>query len=426
MADELYRAQLDGYDLDIETLDDAFEKSIVRHEIPNKDGALLEDMGQKARTVNIRVYFWDHGDHQTYADHIDFLNHLKSTALSALIHPQYGSMQGMIERVSVRHDDRNMTAELDITFVENLRDSIDDIAYEDVEAAVEEAVVASQEEQMAAFIVDIQDELGAESVGILEEELDAGQGIYTQFQGYSQRAKKYLKKLDTFVATMEGTLTDIANPANGIIATINYGTNLPGRVIGSLSRCIERYVVLYDSIKNAPSRFLSNLDQAMLGLEATVGFGKHLRIGFAIQAAQVVAGVYKSDEQSRQTVRKSESTMSFDVRGNYLATATTEPILTINELEESLVVLRTMLQTAIDQDRSIDSLKTMARSLMEHVNTIKLERDKIITVPLDNEMPLHIVCHRYGLDYNYAERIASINRIKNPNFTAGEVRIYGR
>lgn len=426
MNEDLYPATLDGFELEIETLDDRFENAIARHEIPMQPGALLENMGQKARTVNIRCFFWDHGDHQTYFKHVDFIKHLKRTELSELSHPKYGLLMGMIESFGVRHDDREMTAEVDITFIEDLRGHLADLAYEDVEAAVEEAVVASQQEQMDAFAAEVRTELGAESVGILEQAVDPDQGVLTQFQGYSQRAKNYLKKVDTFVAAVEGTLLDVANPANGIISTINYGTNLPGRVIGSLSRCIERYVVLNDTIKNAPSRFLGNLDQAMLQLEASAGFGKHLRIGFAIQAAQTIAGVYKDDESARQKVRKSETTAGFDTRGNYRGVPATEPILTITELEGSLSQLRALLQDGIDRDRSMESLKAMAKSLLDHVNTIKLERDRIITVELDNAMPLHLICHRYGLDYNYAERIASINRIKNPSFTSGEVRIYGR
>lgn len=426
MAEDIYPAQLDGYDLEIETLDDRFENSIVRHEFPKVAGALLENMGQKARSVSIRCYFWDHGDHMTYADHVDFINHLKSTELGELVHPQYGLIKGMIETFSVRHDDRDMTAEVDITFVEDLRSATPDIEYEDVEAAVDEALVDSQDEQMGEFADEVRDELGGEAVDVLDKDLDPAQGILTQFQGYSQKAKNYLKKVDTFVATMEGSLLDVANPANGITSTINYGTKLPGRVIGALARCIERYVVMNDSIKGAPSRFLGNLEQAMLDLESKAGFGKHLHAGFSIQAAQAIAGVYKADEASRQQVRKSETTASFDTQGNYRASAATEPILTINELEASLAKLRTMLQTAIDQNRSMESLKTAAGSLLSHVNTIKLERDRIITVLLDNPMPLHLVCHRYGLNYNYAERIASINRIPRPNFTTGEVQIYGR
>lgn len=426
MAEDLYPAQLDGYNLEIETLDDTFEKSIVRHEFPKKDGALLEDMGQKARTVTIRCYFWDHGDHLTYADHVDFINHLKSTQLSELIHPQYGRMDGMVERFAVRHDDRDLTAEVDIAFVENLRGDLEDVVYEDVEAVIEAAAGDAWNEQLAAFAADIKAKLGGEAVGILGKALLEGQSIYSQFQGFSQKAKSYIKQVDTLVTTLEADLTGIANPANSLVATIDFGVNLPGRVIGAVARCVERYIILNDSVKTAPARFLANLDQARIDLESRAGFVKELQIGFAIQAAQVVATVYKDDETARRRVRKSEQSQSFDTLGNYIGSATTETILTVTDLETSLAKIRTMIQQALDQDRSVDALKTMAASLLSHVNTIKLERDRIITVQLDNPMPLHLVCHRYGLDYHYAERINSINRIKNPNFTAGEVQIYGR
>lgn len=426
MADDLYPAQLDGYELEIETLDDRFENAIVRHEFPKRAGAQLENMGQKARSVSIRCYFWDHGDHQTYADHVDFINHLQRTELSELVHPQYGLVKGMIESFNVRHDDRDMTAEVDISFVEDLRGSTADIEYEDVEAAVEEAVLESQQEQMDSFAEEVRVELGGEAAGILEKSLDPAKGILEQFTGYSRAARGYLKRVEFFVATLEGTLTSVANPANGLISTINYGTNLPGRVIGSLSRCIERYVVLYDTIKNAPTRFLDSIDQAMLQLEATVGFGSQLRIGFACQGAHAMAGIYKSDESTRQQVRRDEQHSGFDALGKYQAPAETEPMLTVNELETSLAKMRAMLQDGIDQDRSMESMKAMARSLQGHVNTVKLQRDRIITVELDNAMPLHLVCLKYGLPYNMADRLASINSIKNPSFTSGEVQIYGR
>lgn len=423
---ELYPAQLDGYDLEIETLDDRFENAIVRHEIPMKHGALLENMGQKARTVNIRCYFWDHGDHYTYADHVDFISHLQRTELSELVHPQYGLIKGMIETFAVRHDDREMTAEVDITFVEDQRGTTADIEYEDVEATADEALVNSQAEQMESFAGEVRAALPDDAAGILETPLDPTKGILEQFPGYSRAARAYIKKVDTLVSTMEGTLVTVVNPANGIISTISYGTNLPGRVIGSIARCIERYVTLYDSIKSAPSRFLDGLGQAMLKLESTVGFGGQLRIAFASQGAHAVAGIYKSDETTRQQVRSIEQRASFDTLGKYKPAPETDPILTVNELETSLAKIRAMLQDGIDQDRSMESLKVMARSLLEHVNTVKLERDRIVTVDLDNSMSLHLVCLRYGLPYNMADRIASINRLRNPSFVSGEVQIYGR
>lgn len=425
--DDLYRAQLDGYDLEIETLDDQFEKAIVRHEFPYRDGALLEDMGQKARVTTIRCYFWDEGEHYTYADHIDLVNHLKSRELFELVHPRYGVMRGCVEKVGVRHDDRLMTAEVDITFVENLRGLLPDIEYEDVEAAAEEAFVDTQHKQLDAFSAAAAAVLGVEAADILDRTLNAGQGVLEQFQATSLKARTYLKKMDGWVRTFESTLTEVANPANGIVATINYGTNLPGRVIGSLARCIERYVTLYNTTANAPARFLDNLNQAMLTLEnAAIGSSGLIRVAGGAQAAYALAGIYKIDEQARQQHRQAEQSPSFDVRGAYRPGPELAPMLTVDDLEASLASARAILQTGVDSDRTMTPLKEMARSLMEHVNTIKLERDKIVTITLDNTLPLHLICHMRGLSYNYAERISSINQIRNPSFTSGEVRVYAR
>ncbi|MDA8428942.1 MAG: DNA circularization N-terminal domain-containing protein [Geobacteraceae bacterium] len=426
----LYDAAIDGIPLEIETLDDAFEASIARHEFPYKDGALLENMGQKARTVTIRCYFWDDGSHLTYNDHIKLVNHLKDKALFKLTHPMYGTMQGMIERVGVRADDRELTAEVDITFVENMRQDLSEVEYQDVETAADQAVIDAQDEQMDQFKADAQDGLGAEAPEINDQELDPGQGILEQFSGVSQKARAWLKEVDSAVATFEGALNEMTQPANSLIATINYGTKLPGRVIGSIAKMVDRYVALYNTVTTAPSRFLRNLRSAINSLIVTSGFSsrmkRRIRVAAAIQGAHAVAQYYAADEKQRQVLRRLEKQTTFDVQGRYLNPPIAEPVYTVNELEASLAESRDMIQEAIASDggRSIQSLKAIARVILDHVNNIKLEREKIITVRLDNPMPLHIICLRYGLDYHYAERLSAINSIPRPNFTDGAVRIY--
>jgi prophage DNA circulation protein len=426
----LYAAQLDNIWLEIETLDDQFESAISRHEFPFKDGALLENMGQKARTVAIRCYFWDDGKHQTYDDHVKLINHLKEKNLFELIHPMYGSMFGMIERVGVRADDRQMTAEVDITFVENLREDISEFRYEDVVVAADQAVVDTQDEQMNQFEDELQDELGAEATAINNVELDPEQGILEQFSGISQKARAVVKQIDAAVAAFESTLNDVTQPVNSLIATVNYGTKLPGRVIGSIAKMVDRYVTLYKTVTGAPSRFMRNLRSAINNLISTLPLSsrmrKHLLVAVSTQGAHAVAQYYATDETQRQILRRLEKQSTFDVTGRYLNPPIAEPVYTVNELEASVLISREMLQEAIDSDggRSISSLKVMARVLVDHISNIKLEREKIITIDLDNPMPLHLVCLRYGLDYHYAERLVAINSIPRPNFTGGSLQIY--
>jgi prophage DNA circulation protein len=426
----LYDAAIDNIPLEIETIDDQFEVAIARHEFPFKDGALLENMGQKARTINIRCYFWDDGSHLTYNNHIQLVNHLKDNILFTLTHPMYGTISGMVERISVKADDRIMTAEVDVTFVENLRQAIAEVQYEDVETAADQAVIDVQDEQLAQFDVEAMTELGAEATGINAQILDPALGILEQFNGITQQARAWVKKIETAVSTFDGLVSDVIQPANSLIATINYGTNLPGRVIGSIARMVDRYVTLYDTVSDAPSRFVRSMQSASENLaaqfESSPSTSMHIQVAFSTQTAHAVARYYAADEQQRQLLRRLEKQTTFDTQGRYLNPATAASVYTVGELESSVSLSRKMLQTAIDctGGRSLPSLKSIARSLIEHVSIIKLEREKIITVTLDNPMPLHIVCLRYGLDYHYAERIAAINSIPRPNFTDGSLQIY--
>jgi prophage DNA circulation protein len=426
---DLYEAQLDGIPLEIEMIDDEIERAIVRHEYPYKHGALLEDMGQKARVVRFRCYFWDDGaDHATYDRHEELLAHLESLAVFELVHPKYGPMRGGIESIHLHHDDRDRTAEIDLTFVQGLIEDTDDTAHEDVESSVEEAYAASIEEQKLEFGDDLTTALGPEAGSILGVELDPELGIVEQMSGISTTARNYLKTVEGYVSTLEGTLNAVANPANGLVSILNYGTNLPGRVIGSVARCMERYARLADGLRSAPARFVDNLGLALDGLSAVSGrFAKTTTIGGAAHIALQTAYCYKEDEDRRAERKRAEGKPVFDALGNYTApqfsAVDTQP-MTVRDLESSLATVRGRLQAAVNLARQSTSLKQQALSLQTHVNTIKLEREKITRVRLDNTLPLHLVCLRYGLPYSAAERLLTINEIRNPNEVSGEVAIY--
>jgi len=426
---DLFDATLDNYSLEIETLDDQFEKAIARYEIPYRDGAILEDMGQKARVVRIRCYFWDDGvEHYTYADHIDFINHLQSKKLFELVHPKYGPMQGCVESMAVRHDDRIMAAEVDISFVESLRGVLEDVEYElvDPESAAESAYAETQQQLMDSFAAETAAETGTDAAAILAQEIDPAQALLAQISGVTMASRRWLAKVDAFIAGIESVLTTVAIPANGITATINYGTNLPGRVIGAVSRCVERYVIMFDTIAAAPDRVADSIRNAADELEEQLGFSSQVRGAAAAHAAVYLGGALKTDEQRRQQLRRNEQLRSFDLQGNYSAPAYVDPVMTVDQLELALATLNTMIQSAIDADRSLESLKQLARQQVEYVNTIKLEREKLIRIRVDNPQPLHLVCLGNGLPYTYAPRIQSINLIPQPNFTQGEISIYGR
>jgi len=84
-----------------------------------------------------------------------------------------------------------------------------------------------------------------------------------------------------------------------------------------------------------------------------------------------------------------------------------------------------LLQLGIEYERTITALKTLAKILLDHIYTIKIESERIAKKVIKIKQPLHVICARDGISHRVAERIASINPgIKNPTFTFGEVSIY--
>jgi prophage DNA circulation protein len=430
---------LNGLTLECETIDDDFKKAIAEHHIPYRRKPLLDDMGGGSQKIWLRCYFYE----DTYEAHKDLLALLQVRSLFDLVHPKYGLLRGAIENVSVRHSDLLRTAEIDLTFIEG-----DDAALSeevrriiDAESAVEEQFTASLAEQYDEISADIANDLAAEAATVLGATLTPGLPMADQINGISYNAREYLKEIDASVASFETLQVGVQNPANSLLATISFTENLPGRIIGSMARTVERYCRAFDSLVSFPARFLDAVkietDNLIASFDvadtpskgksvARAMLGKHLRISSAQRLSLEAASLYKADETGREELRKSEARRPFDALGNYRSLGEAPTIMTMDETEKTLAVVRGSIQNALAASRGMTSLKSAARTLLEHVNTIKLERDRIVQVTLHNPTPLHLVCLAQGLPYAYAERIHSLNRIQAPNFTEGTINVYAR
>ncbi len=446
MADK-YEASLDQFTLECETIEDNFEKEIAEYEFPYLDGALLEDMGQKARSIRIRCYFWG----PEYENHKAFINHLESQELFEFVHPEYGSIWGCVKSVAVRHDDREKTAEIDILFVENLRTpGVIEIAGDpEIVSQTEEAFPQVQQEQTDGLTADMLNDMFAvgspDLRNAVSKQLDPDQGILSQIAAASRKTRGYIRQIDSLEKKMLATATTVTNPANSLIGTISYAATMPGRLIGTMARAVERQARLLDNLRTSPARFIRSLKSSLQAMENSVdhldeaiySFGgrkiaeaarntaaRQLKTACAARLGLEAAYLYRDDQDARQAQKRGEKAASFDPLGRYLRPAAAGATMNVRDLEESLADVRDYIQDAVDQSREIPSLKNMAEDLLAHVNRVKIERERIVEVTLDNEMPLHIVCLKYGLPYNAAERIHAINKIKNPSFTGGTINIY--
>lgn len=420
---ERFAASLGEFALDVETIDDAIEKAIARYEFPFRDGAETDDLGEKARTIKLRCYWLG----ERYAEHYRFIEFIKGRDLFELSHPQYGLLKGRIESLSIRHDDRIETAEVDLAFVQSLEDQEPGRVYANVQSAGEESFTLSVTEQMNRLELDLRAGMGVEAQGILGQALTAGQSILAQFPAVSLAARRVLKPVDAYVTMLENLLPTVTNPASSLLATLDLPVTLVGRIVGALALAVERQARAVDSLRSAPERYLASLRDALGTLASDSGtYAAHTRIAASRHLALEAGSLYQADESGRQIQRRAEAVRSIDALGNYTPPEPAPTVMSVRELERSLATVRAALQDAVDQARDQQALKAMARQLLDHVNQVKLERDRMQTIVLDNPMPLHLVCLRQGVSYRQASRLLAVNNIPHPNFTAGEVTVYGR
>ena len=433
----------ESFDVEVETISDGFQKALIKHEFANTNGALLEDMGQKGRSISIRIYFL--GD--AYYQHHIFLDALDDSGPVELTHPIYGLLKGGIEKVDVRHKDLLRTAEIDLTFVEGRIDAVTR-AETSMPGAVENSFLDGQDEQQDGLAGDVAGDLGTEGASAAAKTLDGSKGLLEQYNEVSGKVRAYVAQVDAAVSRLEATMNLIAQPANSLLATVQFAQNLPGRVIGSVARCVERYAESYNALRNFPARFQRSLTFSLDQLEgsfrsfrskapagssrnlsetaAMTMIANHINLAASHRLALEAAYGFANDQANRSAAKKNEGQRSFDLLGNYFAPVPSGPIMTVTEIEAALAAAMAAAQASVDLDRGgTRAIKSSIAALVDYARKTKLQAEKIKQVDIDGTLPIHLICLKYGLPYNAAERVLAINpRIRHPNFVSGTINIY--
>jgi hypothetical protein len=280
---------------------------------------------------------------------------------------------------------------------------------------------------------DIDAVFGDEAGDLVTQEIDEDQTLLEQFTSISLAARSKLEEIDSAIYKCENYLAEVIESEAAFTSTIDYGTRLPGRLIGAITSALNRISGSIYSESLAPSVYLSNLQAAFEAFGALFTNGDYpvsdqVNQEIALRYALETSYVYDRDNAESTVLRSIEDAEPFDILGRHMLEVEPPAIMTMIDLEESLYRARALLQAAVDRDReSAKGFKDLATALLSFVETVRLEREKIISVIINSEMPLFIVCMRNNIPIAYAERILSINdRITNPSFVSGEVKIYAR
>jgi prophage DNA circulation protein len=428
-----YTAKIDGFTFQIPDVGtrDTIEKNVSEPDMPFSSGAMPEPMGIKSRTVQCTCLFIN----DNYDAHVDFIAHILQDLINTFIHPKYGPLRGVIKNIVVNNDSRKRYAAIDIDFIESADESTEPVRQTDIKYQTEQVISEAQKQQVQQLEDDLRKDLGpASQMLVSTKNIVSKIPLLSQFTNLSWAARRLVSKIDDDVSVLNGALTTIAQPADSIIASIEYATTLPGVVIGSVARCVERYAEAAVQVSGSPLSFVMSFRTSMNDLLSSLNV---LRTPAMVSAVQIeslyIADLYRKDEDSRLKLERVENSKVWNDDGSLNYVDTAPQVLSMNDLEKSLKQTRTDIQAAIDTVRNetgspelIYLLKTIAADLLQYVDKVKLTREKIIEINLDHEIPVHAICLRYGLPFMAAERVCAINSFMNPNFCSGVVRVYVR
>lgn len=432
MANEYYPS-LGVFGLDIISITDNYDSSIVEHKIPFSNINYLENLGQKRR-YEVSCVFYDNAPAApsekitpNYDNHKNFLGLIeKAFTILTFVHPVYGEIYGMVSRITVKHRDIQRYVEITFDFIEHDESGMRSWGNDRDKKQI--PLLNSQSEKETAISNQISEDIGTDSSEIFDTNIDFDLPMIDQLKIYSNKVREYVKLLDKYVSVVSRVSNEIANPAVSLANSINYTTNVPGLLLRATDRAVERYVRYYDSVRNSPVRFInsfiSGIKQLIDMQSLTVG-QKALRISGSSRAAYELSNIYKEDSAKSAVIESKEVVDQFGQDGKYVGsrTATTD-IMSLNELESTLYSVRGFLLEAIEDDRSLRSFKERANSLQNYVNNVKVNRLRIKEIDV-NDTPLHLVCSSNGLSYQMAERLLKLNPdIKNPTFSRGVLKVY--
>lgn len=439
-----FRATLDNYELNILDISDTLNSAIAKHEYANTNGAQLYNMGNRPREIRFKTYWFGIGptfgstlQQPNYLNHYQFLTDMSDfTKDHELIHPKYGRIIGMVESLSTMHNDTQDYVEIDIGFVER---DIKTTGFITDTQSIANKIEQIQIALVKADISRLNSQFGASGFSsILGKAVDASKSLAAQFRNVTNTVRDFLKECDTVINKFETIEADITAPISVIDNAIDFTADVPSRILGTFQHATDRVMSSFGKLSNLPAQFSNNVAMYNRTLWDSIT-GEHanfFRVGFASCSAGNLAAqsskYMQADENNRATLAIQANKNSFDAAGNRINNVTTTPVMSVTDIELQLYIIRQYIQDVLDYmrvdiagyDSNNQSLKEIAAALVVYVDTVKLQKQQIVSMTINN-LPLHLLLNSLGQPYNSAEQILKLNPwIKNPTFTEGIVQVY--
>lgn len=410
------RATLAGITLDWQDLTRDCKGAVVRHEYPGHHGADLEFQGWGPMEHRLKIVFL--ADRQ--ADWKKLQEVLFTGASMVLEHPEKGVLNGYVDSISIKEDDRQDVAEVDISFVEDgvdvpvsFRPSAIDVA-EETRAPLIAASVASIEKSFGLAAIpspDLSDPSWLEKLGDLGNKVN----------GLVGTMQNQLGRLDSLIVSF-------TSPVSAVFSAMAWGADLPNQLAKRVAIVLD---LMQGNVDGSPTpamsarSFMANA-KALADSFAGTPMEGPTRLLVASQGALTSARVMSADEDVLRAMTAYESMPSFDSAGRWLGrdTVPTQLPATADQIEALVYDARELIQQSRPWSDDPAALDRLALALQEQFRSRLVNFERLVEVEVLKPTPLHVVCHQHGLSYNVAERLVLLNRIRNPSFVQGKVLLY--
>jgi hypothetical protein len=409
-----YPASIDNFKLEIETVSIDAGRSLVEHSFYGVDGARLTDTGGTPRTIKFKAYFINE-DYESWSAFADYVYADRSVTL---VHPEAGVVYGRVKTISIRHDDRIQTAEVDIEFAEDLFELPGSglVPALDIIESVNATAISGIASVIAGAGTTFVDRFGANGLIMSGRNLVDGIPFVNQFPDITRTAKNFVGKIETAMSGIDALLADVSVPINSIVSAVDYGTNLPGRFMGSVARCIGRISGAVKTIAGAPSAFMRSFEDGIKELiNAAKIDGNNVFDGHIYGIASGVAAVQTAkelvaDEQVMIQVAQAASVSAVSLDGKIQARPVIQPA--------------SIVSTAVATMRDVKEPRTMLMMITDKANNLKPRALRESRVLVPTVTPLYCVMLQYGAPMWTDEMVVKANNIRNPNAVSGDLVLY--
>lgn len=420
--DDLQDASFRGVSFDIISTRDSVQRDIAQHEYPYKNGANIEDLGEKPRSLQCQaVFFGDDYESRLQA----FIAAIDRRGQGELIHPVFGSMPDMQCYVyQVNHDAESPDyCTVDLQFLQSGLDvaffarewplSQADAIFNQAQAIMDNAS-ALLENAMKPLRTVRRYMARAKALGVTALNMVAV--LRSDITGFISSTTDFVNFPSAFMTDLQSALSlQSANASSSVSGDSVVYASTPAVVLADWTTVKTQA----EGVADLPASLVTGKEQATVDMPANVTtddvreLTAMTRTVVAIELAQQTADLLSDETLSSALSPDDISLITGDARQSIQNAIDAVRDTWASEMEN---VSSAETSIALQYLPVIDGLREMALSLQVMAQALIIARPPLIQRTVTSDTNLHLLAHLWYGDYTRAPELKLLNpSLRDPN-----------